>query len=381
MTIEARLIWNDGRLASLDRLLVPADALAGDGRWQALRERIAAGETCELDAAPWITPRDQAEARVPSSSFHLRGVALPGRFYPRLAVSSLSKGPRDLTPLRLLERTDGQLRIDPNHPLASLPVRLTLQASPAEAAPGGRLFDLFAGPGMQRPVADPRATYLNVDGLRREDEEADSGFYAQPRMVHHLDEVCREQIGRLHARLLPANARVLDLMSSWTSHLPLHQPELWPQGLPAHVAGLGLNGLELNANKRLHERVVKDLNERPELPWSRGQFDAALCTASIEYLIHPQAVVEEVRRVLKPGGLFVLSFSDRWFPPKAIRVWAELHAFERAGLVASLLAAAGFEDLHCETLRGLKRPDDDKYSAQRAFSDPLFAVWGRAPNT
>jgi hypothetical protein len=76
----------------------------------------------------------------------------------------------------------------------------------------------------------------------------------------------------------------------------------------------------------------------------------------------------------------VISFSDRWFPPKAIRVWAELHAFERAGLVASLLATAGFEDLHCETLRGLKRPDDDKYSAQRSFSDPLFALWGRTPS-
>ena len=79
------------------------------------------------------------------------------------------------------------------------------------------------------------------------------------------------------------------------------------------------------------------------------------------------------------GGVFAVAFSDRWFPPKAIRVWRQIHPFERLALVLGLLLQAGFRDLHSETLRGVRRPQDDKYSSQREFSDPLFAVWGRKP--
>ena len=81
----------------------------------------------------------------------------------------------------------------------------------------------------------------------------------------------------------------------------------------------------------------------------------------------------------KPGGLLLLSFSDRWFPTKAIAVWSRLHEFERLGLALHLLRDAGFAELHTETRRGLPRPADDKYLAQRAFADPLFAAWGYAP--
>jgi SAM-dependent methyltransferase len=147
-----------------------------------------------------------------------------------------------------------------------------------------------------------------------------------------------------------------------------------------HLAGLGMNRDELAANPRLNERVVKDLNERSELPWADGAFDLVLCTASIEYLLRPREVMAEARRVLKPGGTCAVTFSDRWFPTKAIRVWSELHPFERLGMVTSLMRGAGFGDLETETLRGLKRPEDDKYADQRAFADPLFAVWGRAPD-
>jgi SAM-dependent methyltransferase len=103
-----------------------------------------------------------------------------------------------------------------------------------------------------------------------------------------------------------------------------------------------------------------------------------VCTASIEYLRNPAAVVAEVRRVLKPGGVFIVTFSDRWFPTKAVKVWSELHPFERLGWVLAVLQGAGFTDLHSETRRGLQRPQEDKYIEQRLYSDPLFAAWGRA---
>ena len=102
-----------------------------------------------------------------------------------------------------------------------------------------------------------------------------------------------------------------------------------------------------------------------------------LCTAALEYLVRPRAVLAEVRRVLRPGGLCLLSFSDRWFPPKAIRMWSQLHAFERLGYTLALLKDAGFVGLNSETLRGMKRPEDDKYAAERDGADPLFAAWGR----
>ncbi len=72
----------------------------------------------------------------------------------------------------------------------------------------------------------------------------------------------------------------------------------------------------------------------------------------------------------------MITFSDRWFPPKAIRVWGEIHPFERLGLALGLQAEAGFADLHTETLRGLARPEEDRID--RPAADPLFAVWGRA---
>jgi len=165
---------------------------------------------------------------------------------------------------------------------------------------------------------------------------------------------------------------VLDLMSSWESHLPDSPGNL-------QVAGLGMNAVELAANPRLSEQVVQDLNERAELPWPDAVFDIVVCTASIEYLLNPTAVMAQVRRVLKPGGVFVVTFSDRWFPTKAIKVWSELHPFERLGMVLALLQEAGFRDIHSETRRGLKRPEDDKYIDQRLYADPLFAAWGYLP--
>lgn len=212
---------------------------------------------------------------------------------------------------------------------------------------------------------------MAAGALARRDEASDIAFYARPRLVQHLDARCRAAIAELYDRLLCPGSRVLDLMASHDSHLP--------PALDLELCGLGLNDEELAANPRLAERVVQDLNACPSLPWADARFDAVICTAAIEYLLRPAAVLAEARRVLKPGGLMLLSFSDRWFPTKAIAVWGRLHEFERLGLALHLLRSAGFAGLETETRRGLPRPADDKYLAQRAFADPLFAAWGYAP--
>lgn len=123
--------------------------------------------------------------------------------------------------------------------------------------------------------------------------------------------------------------------------------------------------------------VVHDLNRDPLLPFPDAAFDAVVCTVSVEYLIRPHGVFAEVARVLDLGGRFIVTFSNRWFPPKAIRIWPELHEFERLGLVLEYFRHSGrFRQLETWSLKGLPRPPDDKYADRITESDPIYAVWG-----
>ena len=118
-------------------------------------------------------------------------------------------------------------------------------------------------------------------------------------------------------------------------------------------------------------------DDAKQLPFAEAEFDAAVCTVSVEYLTRPLEVFQEVARVLKPGAPFVLTFSNRYFPPKVIRVWEDCHPFERMGLVLEYFQrAGGFTDLATFSLVGLPRPADDKYADRMAYSDPVYAVWG-----
>lgn len=371
MSIEARLEWNCPLASHVDRLVLRESALQAAGRWAAAGETLDEAAEARMDASPWCQPAGLPPAVMPRGHFRLRADPVPGRFYPRMVFADLAQGPRDLYPVRLLACDEDKIRVDPNHALADRAPQLVLRRTDAESVPGTRMAELFAGPGLQQLPADPGQAYFSLEDVSRLDEDVDERFYAQPRLVHHLDAACLARVSRLYGRFLRPGMRVLDLMASWSSHLPDAATDLF-------VAGLGMNAAELAANPRLSERVVKDLNARDGLPWGDACFDLVVCTASIEYLVRPQGVMAEVRRVLRPGGTCVVSFSDRWFPPKAIRVWGEIHPFERPALVLSLFHGAGFRDLHTESLRGLARPGDDKYAEQRATSDPLFAVWGVA---
>jgi len=303
-----------------------------------------------------------------------------GRFYPRGMFSGLPDVfAGDMRPLRFLGAADGNARVDLNHPLAAYTLHLEgriAQTLGVSSERGGRSHDVGEeltrnGPGMQAPHPAVANDFSADDAFARLDEREDKLFYHQPRLVQHLDAQVRVQITELYARFLTPNMRVLDLMSSWVSHLP-EQIEL-------DVTGLGLNSEELKQNPRLTERVVHDLNLKPELPFADARFDAVLCTASIEYLVNPDAVLRAVRRVLKPGAPFVVTFSERWFPPKAIQLWTLLHPFERLDLVFDYFRRSGqFAGLGTETARDWPRPPDDQYTGQYAFADPLYAVWGRA---
>ena len=201
-------------------------------------------------------------------------------------------------------------------------------------------------------------TGLPPHAFRRADESPDAQFYAAPRLVQHIDEGAQAAVTDLYRAHVPAGGDVLDLMSSWTSHLP-------PDVAYGRVAGLGMNADELAANPLLTEWAVQNLNERPALPYEDAAFDAVLCCVSVQYLTRPAEVFGETARVLRPGGPFVVTFSNRCFPTKAVLAWRTLDDAGHVALVRQYLGAAG----------GFEAPE---VSAHRPRGgDPLFGVVAR----
>ncbi len=303
----------------------------------------------------------------------------PGRFYPQGVLRGIPGIFRaNVQPFRCVGVQNGTLAVDLNHPLAGKKATLTATVGKVDSKKterGGASIDWVAqlanGPGMQARWNSIPTDYFSDDPYTRSDETSDRLFYQQPRFVDHLDQTAISIVADVYGRLLKNEMEVLDLMSSWHSHLP--------EGLQlGRVTGLGLSQEELDRNRALDQRVVHDLNENPQLPFTNEQFDAVVCTVSIEYLIRPQAVFKEILRVLRPGGSCIITFSNRWFPPKAIRIWQQMHDFERMGLVLEyFLDTKGFSDIQTYSARGLPRPVDDKYYSQQPFADPVYAVWGR----
>src|SRR5262249_23062253 len=168
----------------------------------------------------------------------------------------------------------------------------------------------------------------------RADESDDVAFYTLPRLVTHIAAATLASLTAAYRELIPAGSRVLDLMSSWVSHLPADVAY-------ARVAGHGMNEEELEHNPRLTERLVQDLNRDPELPWPDESFDVALCAVSIQYLTRPLEVFRSVRRVLAAGGLFLVAISHRMFPTKAVAIWHPLDVNDRARLVGVYFRLSG----------------------------------------
>ena len=179
---------------------------------------------------------------------------------------------------------------------------------------------------------------LPVAWFERSDNESDDVFYEQPRMVAHVDEATLSSLTDFYRDFVPADADVLDLMSSWISHLP--------QELTlSRVAGLGMNAQELAANAQLTEWCVQNLNQNPQLPYADDSFDRAMIVVSIQYLTQPVDVLRSVFRVLKPGGAIAIAMSHRLFPTKAIAAFQGLQRDDKMKLVGYCLQQSGFIDI------------------------------------
>ena len=169
----------------------------------------------------------------------------------------------------------------------------------------------------------------------KEDPSSDAEFYAFPRFVTHIDDGAIAAVTQAYRESLPPGGAILDLMSSWVSHLPVEIAY-------ASVVGHGMNEEELAANPRLSRWFVQDLNIEPALPLADSAFDGACLCVSVQYLQRPVEVFREVRRVLRPGAPFVVSFSNRCFPTKAVAIWQSLAGPDQQRLVSAYMQAAGF---------------------------------------
>jgi len=148
----------------------------------------------------------------------------------------------------------------------------------------------------------------------RMDETDDADFYSQPRFVTHIDDSAINALKQYYAKTVPKDSIILDLCSSWISH--------FPDGFQKKRAvGLGMNRAELEKNSFLNEFVVQDLNKNPKLPFEDSTFDVITNAVSVDYLMKPQEIFKEMARVLKPGGIAIMSFSNRCFPSKVSQIW------------------------------------------------------------
>ena len=191
----------------------------------------------------------------------------------------------------------------------------------------------------------------------RSDDSDDARFYEPARLVEHIDDAAIAAVGALYDEL-EINGRVLDLMGSWISHFTV---------APAELVVLGMNPTELLANPLASSVLAHDLNAEPELPFADDRFDDVVCAVSVDYLIRPIEVFTQVHRIVKPGGRFVCTFSNRCFPTKAIRGWLLATDAQRCEIVSRYFAlAGGFTPATIENRTG------------NTPGDPLYAVWATA---
>lgn len=190
------------------------------------------------------------------------------------------------------------------------------------------------------------------------DPEEDEIFYEPARLVCHIDDGAIAALTDFYRKVLPAGGVLLDLMSSWVSHLPAEVAY-------REVIGHGMNAEELAANPRLTRAFVQDLNANPKLPLGDASLDAAMICVGVQYLQDPVPVLADARRVLKPGAPLIVSFSNRCFPTKAVAVWLRLNDAGHAELVRLYLEAAGYAQIETHVL------------SDGRLCDPMYAVVGR----
>lgn len=228
-----------------------------------------------------------------------------------------------------------------------------------------------AAPSKLKIAPLPRSLYPSTiiykpSDFTRHDESSDAQWYSQPRFVQHIDDGAISALKSYYSDIIKPNHSVLDICSSWVSHLPTSLK-------PSVMIGIGMNAKELERNPHLTNYFVKYLNVNPELKDVESEsMDTVMCNVSVDYLVKPIKVFEETRRVLKPGGTAHMAFSNRCFPTKVIGPWMGMSDEERRKWVGAYFwASGGWEDVEEVILK------QGKGGFLGGYEDPLYVVRGR----
>ncbi|MDC0336208.1 methyltransferase domain-containing protein [Pseudodesulfovibrio sp.] len=319
---------------------------------------VKPGKVLDMPRARFLGPEDAEDDVRPRI----------GRYYPKFFIENVpGTRPESPTPFRVVEADKAGFKADLNHPMAGreVTIRATVKAinDPGDTTGGLNRWSeiILKGPGMQARLPETPTDFLGSDPFVRQNEAGDADFYASHDATEILDDAASVRVAKAYALILEDGMEVLDLMAGRASHMP-------DDVSLKSVTGLGVCTEGMNTNPALTDRVVHNLNEDPRLPFADETFDAVVCTAGVEYLTQPFAVVEDVARVLKPGGAFALAFSTQWFGDKVIPIWTELYEFERMGLVSQyFIRTEKYADI--QTVSHRNGPADDNGS--------VYMVYGR----
>lgn len=199
------------------------------------------------------------------------------------------------------------------------------------------------------------------EDFKRQDESEDEQFYETPRLVYHIDDNAVGALTKYYRTAIKPGSDVLDICSSWVSHYP----EDITRG---KTVGLGMNKNELAKNKQLSEYVVQNLNVNPIFPFPENSFDVCTCVVSVDYLNRPLEVFSEISRVLRPGGLAIISQSNRCFPTKAINIWLNTNDIQHVFIIGAYFHYSG----------GFKPAESIDISPNPGFSDPMYIIKAEA---
>ena len=208
---------------------------------------------------------------------------------------------------------------------------------------------------------------LSSEDRGKSDNSDDEIFYQQPRFVHHLSDSFRTRLTNLYSEYLLKHYIILDLMSSWVSHLP-------PNIRYKKVIGHGMNQAELSSNERLDRFFVQNLNKKQNMPIEDSSVDVGLIVAGWQYLQYPEKVSLELSRVIKSDSLLIISFTNRAFWTKAPNIWTYSSEEKRIEYVTSVLTSNGWR---IEKILNEKTQDKKLFGFYSSESDPFFSVIAR----
>ena len=208
---------------------------------------------------------------------------------------------------------------------------------------------------------------LSINDREKIDNDDDKIFYKNPRYVNHLSDSFRKRLTSLYSEYLLNHHVILDLMSSWVSHLPTDMSY-------KKVIGHGMNEDELASNKRLNSFWVQNLNTKQNMPMEDSSIDIGLIVAGWQYLQYPEKVSLEISRIIKPDSLLIISFTNRAFWNKAPNIWTYSSEEKRIEYVNNVLAANGWR-----IVKILKEKTYQKklFGFYTEDSDPFFSVIAR----